>query len=469
MENKDVLKELFTQLFDKVGEGIRNEAKKPRSDYLAESAFPDTVSSKTFSRYYERYVEGKVVVVGVPSIDQLNDYAKYLEYDFYFDFEKKYGSVKPIESKRGSKKVILIIIGILILALIGFFLVDKFANDDTKECIFWVRDHYEQMPCENSEGLKNGIELNEQNRWENYQNKRALQFDRNSSFLDENGNSNVWYYYGQNGYEFFNFSGEHPVINETLKPVTQEFFDSYFGSEILPNNSVENSSLDSSVFEDDEIVEEIPEVKNEEDKPEEVLRFCELNNTGNICFKNLSYQPLLVKFFRLGNDPSKTQELRLNNVEKKCLDNFEAGTYKYSVYVSATNKLIEQSQFVLKQCDDKLLSFEVPKVAEKPVEIPAEVKKPPKCETEELGDFCFKNIGDQMINIVISDYHSNSPLSQRYLKLTLDAGEHGCYYDVPSGAYNVEYYDNGINRTHSKYDRIKIVNCETGEREIQFD
>lgn len=521
MEYEDVLKELFTQLFAKVGEEIRDHRKNPCAEYLKKTVFPKGVSKRTYVRYYDRFIANEYTEGGNPSTEQLHQFAQYLEYKSFASFEEQLvsgatlekesepeaeiikASPKKLDDKteerlnyinkkeepkivlsdealkkkakkindsknRFSKKGVLI----LFFLLLGIFAIYYFWESDKNEkttCVFWVEDHYEKMECSEDGKMDNGEVLNSENDWVNFKNKRQVIFESNDPFENENGAPILWYDLSADGYQFFNFSGQHPTNGKQLKPVDQNFVNLYFSTDQISPDIPTNNDVDFTEQKAFDTIDKSLELKPIDET--ELTPMCELNNTGTICFKNLGETSIRIRFLPKGTDRKSTLELTLKKYEKKCFFDYLAGIYTYQVYRVLRNEFAEQGAFTITECETENVNFKISPVtqdSEVEEDKPTETVKPKECEIKGLGDFCFTNTGDQAIHIVISDYSPTSPLSQRYLKLDLEAGENGCYYDVPIGAYNVEYYDDGRNRTHSKYAKIKIEQCEEGQKSIQF-
>jgi len=105
MEYEVVLKELFSQLFEKVEKEINKSGVDPRANYMADKLFPKSVSSKTYKRYHKRYVEDEYTVGGIPSTEHLNLFVKYLGYKSFASFEDELTSSSKTEKSTQPKSI----------------------------------------------------------------------------------------------------------------------------------------------------------------------------------------------------------------------------------------------------------------------------------------------------------------------------------------------------------------------------
>jgi len=77
MEIEEAKKELVKRLFAHVASKIGKKGKNPCSDYIAKVLFVNTHSNKTYTRYYERYIDEQYTeggVINLPTLDLMAQY-----------------------------------------------------------------------------------------------------------------------------------------------------------------------------------------------------------------------------------------------------------------------------------------------------------------------------------------------------------------------------------------------------------
>ncbi len=127
--------------------------------------------------------------------------------------------------KKNQIKSSLLLIGII---TIGFFAFVFFTN--TKNCIQWNKDHYEEVDCNTTNqkmnfALSNPIIKKDQNLYDNF---KKITVSDTTTFFNKDGSPKVWYGKSFNGtHECFTMPGLHPETGETLKKISQRIIDKH--------------------------------------------------------------------------------------------------------------------------------------------------------------------------------------------------------------------------------------------------
>ncbi|WP_025742396.1 hypothetical protein [Aquimarina pacifica] len=146
-----------------------------------------------------------------PSVENKDDIS-----DFKNDIDDD-EVVKPIkDSENGRLKKITIVITFIVFASILYFKL----NNQQKNCMIWVKDHYEKIACEKADGLE--VSVNE----ELLENFRKVTLDTTMTFF-KNGEALFWYDKTKGVVEFFNSPGIHPKHRTKLSPITETIIRKY--------------------------------------------------------------------------------------------------------------------------------------------------------------------------------------------------------------------------------------------------
>ncbi|GAA4278589.1 hypothetical protein [Aquimarina mytili] len=206
--------------FEKAKKETSNRSKTGLATHISkriEKDYPDRVISyRTFTRYYEKYIEEKMGVIDEPQPDIIEYLCQYLGYEGYEDFVRK----------NKIKLIIKLLLGFGVISLIMVIIVFSF-NTQQKDCMTWSKYNYILVVCPQSHNPKiiplDTVLLNE---------FEKIEVDTNSIFFDNNGKAKVWYDKTEGKIEFFNSKGIHPTNGNKLKPITQTIVRKYvFGED----------------------------------------------------------------------------------------------------------------------------------------------------------------------------------------------------------------------------------------------
>jgi len=125
----------------------------------------------------------------------------------------------PFKIKRISKRIALVFLLLFVLGSIGYGVKQHFFSN--KECLVWVKDHYEAIDYNE---VINSVEVIPFNRSLLDDFKKLSVCDTTNFF--KNGDYKkpiVWYGKAVNSkeFDFFNRPGLHPETGKTLKPISK--------------------------------------------------------------------------------------------------------------------------------------------------------------------------------------------------------------------------------------------------------
>ena len=139
--------------------------------------------------------------------------------------KKKLAIFEGLYRKSVSKKIALAVIPLFVFGAAGFVVKNIFFAD--KNCMVWVKNHYEAVEYDKVKDTTEVIPFN-QGVLDNF--KKITVCDTTAFF--RNGNDNhplVWYGKSSNKkeYEYFNQPGLHPETGKILKPITKYIIGKY--------------------------------------------------------------------------------------------------------------------------------------------------------------------------------------------------------------------------------------------------
>lgn len=483
-----MIQKLIEQLFERAEKYSGNSSKSGMSKFLSSKFYrPEdnfSISDKTLERIYEKYIaSGKEVSDGnAPKTEYLDAFANYLGFSDFEDFSKRYakeGDKTVNNEKSGGTTVIItgdgaivnegnigkvdqsknkfytnkyLIAGLLLLIGLSIFFVYRLGSERGSFCLIWKGNHYQQMDCEAiSKSDLPSVELNSEEDVENYLNLRKVDVNERTSFFKKGTDEpQIWFSTLLDEYEFFDHPGKHPLSKEELRPITAEVIREYF-SGLNEGKEVGDSNKSEELETQDDATEE--------SKAALLGEYCFQNErSGRVSLKVRNYTGAVV-LSRI-----------VDSGEELCYNEFPEGSYFYQTFALGQNEeLVKSGRFsvlsgirgkirILKEKQGEVVEKE-PTVVENKSE--STFKKP--CETKLLGDFCVTNISSTTMEVQISDFSPNSPLSRIIQKINLGKNEEGCFYNLPEGAYNVKVTKNN-DYMGQKDKKIKINACETVEK-----
>lgn len=487
-----MIKKLIEQLFEGAEKYSGNSSKSGMSKFLSSKFYrPEdnfSISDKTLERIYERYVlNGEEVSDGnAPKTEYLDAFAKYLGFLDFEDFSKQYarkeksgennkqsggttviitgdgaivnegkiGKVDQSKNKFYTNKYL--ITGLLLLIGLSIFFVYRLGSEKGNFCLLWKGNHYQQMDCEtiSKSGLPS-VQLNSEEDMENYLNLRKVDVTERTSFFKKGTDEpQIWFSTLLDKYEFFDHPGKHPLSKDELKPITAEVIRQYFDA--LNKDGKEEYRIEEPTK--SEVLE--TEVEGDESKVELL---------GEYCFQNDRSERVSLKVRNYAGEIILSRIV--DSGEELCYNEFREGNHFYQIFTLGHNETLVKSgrfsvqsglrgkiRIIKEQQDDHRTNG--PALVEDKTE--SSVKKKP-CETKLLGDFCVTNVSSNTMEVQISDFSPNSPLSRIIQKINLEKNEEGCFYNLPEGAYNVKVTKNN-DYLEQKDKKVKINACETLER-----
>lgn len=229
---------LFKQLYEKAEKQTGNSTKHGMSSHL-EKVFTDTlkfpVNKITFVRYYEKYLEKNADISNNPNTDLLNKISEYIGYKNYEDYITKnsFESGEFTKEKLSShhnnsirksnrnnhfvsilkdNRVAIIIFGLIIIAFISFYSINK------QRWMIWEKNNYIEVDFDDDSYNVGKLKLYSEERVTNF---KQIQVDCNTVFFTDDGHAKIWY--GKNSkkeIECFTSYGLHPETGKALNPIT---------------------------------------------------------------------------------------------------------------------------------------------------------------------------------------------------------------------------------------------------------
>lgn len=219
-----VLVHLMKLVFEKAAKDSGKNNANGLSIYLNHT-LNDKISERSLTRYFNGYVLGKTSKQTHPDEFVLDILSKYLGFENYQEFEKKFyvenenlllkEEIKEINAKL---KRALLVGGTLSLMffLVSVFYINKYYQ---KNCMMWVDDHYEKIRCS---GLENERKL-EPVLLKQF--KKVLVCKDSTFFKD--GQPRIHYIRHNNTIEFYTHAGEHPTLKgKFTSPITTTIIES---------------------------------------------------------------------------------------------------------------------------------------------------------------------------------------------------------------------------------------------------
>jgi hypothetical protein len=151
-----------------------------------------------------------------------------LRRDFIVNGKSKPKPLKQYKTWTGKRRQILKLgLGIFSSLILFTVIYDLFFNEKNN-CMAWIHNKYEIVPC-NTEFLdQKGVIVQVNNGAINIENFRQISPNQQTAFYDSTGNPQVWYANNQTGSpEFFNQRGNHPITQVPLKPVPLQLVAQY--------------------------------------------------------------------------------------------------------------------------------------------------------------------------------------------------------------------------------------------------
>lgn len=220
--------ELIQNLFELVFEKAKNDSKETKpygiSRYL-QNVFKEKIKERTLTRYYDGYILKKEDEKRTPNKYSLDILSNYLGYGDFNKFDlnseceiekKKIRKEKSkIEKELSAVKRIGFIIIIILLSISTLFILKYYK----KNCMIWVKDHYEKIRCS---GLESEKKLDETV----LKNFIKAEVCKDSIFF-RNGEAVIHYTRYNNVVDFFKQAGEHPIYKGVYTdPITLRIIDS---------------------------------------------------------------------------------------------------------------------------------------------------------------------------------------------------------------------------------------------------
>ncbi len=241
--------EVLMRAFEKAKMDVGSNKKTHLSTYLSDllqEEYKYTISERRLRDYYTNYKKGTHACPDDLKPKLIECFCKYLGYKNYGDFVNSNSAGRdgevytprfstkqrsPVQggvddtnlrSRMKYKKFLLVFVA----GLAGSVSYTEFVKGE-KECMVWVKDHYEKSICD---GEKGEIAL----RKTILKKLRMVQVCDTTTFF-ENNEPIIWYDLVRNEYEYFTFYGLHPVTGKTLRPITQAIID----TQVKPCNELE--------------------------------------------------------------------------------------------------------------------------------------------------------------------------------------------------------------------------------------
>ncbi|WP_299671107.1 hypothetical protein [uncultured Polaribacter sp.] len=240
-----MIKVLITDFFNEIE---KRELKKNKNaiatfwvEELQEANFNDRnyVSIKKATRLYDKYVEGREnVIVKEPNkylLDFMSQYVIDKDFDYYKSTKEptirsvdlinepnKPEVPKKPKDKTFKEKYKKPIAGISIsLIFLAVFLIYKYNNTNSGNCIVWNENHFETSSCKAKNAINNSFYTI------NIDQFKKVEVDEETTFF-ENGKAIIWYGKSRSKkMEFFTSRGIHPETLKELDPVTEYIINKY--------------------------------------------------------------------------------------------------------------------------------------------------------------------------------------------------------------------------------------------------
>jgi len=233
---------LFKKAFEKAEKFSGKTTKSGLADFLSFKITNDqkfSVSSRTFDRLYERYINEDLDKGNDPKTDLLDAVSKYLDFDNFENFvlensvevdghiqtnddESKpdFGFMKRIKMFVIKNKIIATIFSLAILTIIGMSLINQ------PKFMVWQENEYV--------GVKFNLKKYELSQLKIYKAEWVKGFKQIvpgcgvTKFFNEDNSPSLWYGKSQEGkLEYFTHYGLHPETGKTLKPITDYMIGKY--------------------------------------------------------------------------------------------------------------------------------------------------------------------------------------------------------------------------------------------------
>lgn len=215
---QQLLRNCFKQLKNETEITSKTGLCKFLADRLTDD-FDYSVSYRTLERLYNGYIleSGKQPEVKQKLLDKLAEYQGFLNYADYVSRNKKQRADTTPEGKSALNLTAYTLIGIILIALVGYPIYREF---DRTDCMIWINDHYEKAECKGGASEK----YNEQR----FENMKKLDVDCSTEFFNASGEAVIYYdKINSDTVIFYSFYGPSPESRDDLKPVTDYMIDKY--------------------------------------------------------------------------------------------------------------------------------------------------------------------------------------------------------------------------------------------------
>lgn len=359
--------------------------------------------------------------------------------------------VYPSTDKKRKKQFVFAVIIVTLGLLFYLIYLSNLENGNGTEvsgqiCVAWHTDHYVKLDCQiahnHPDEYQNIQVLKNENDFEGYRDKRKIQLYSNSVIFDETGEPLVWYFPKGGEYEFFNFSGKHPTQSAWLIPITQEFFNSYFGLAEYDDLLLKNGdSLEETIPDELNLNTQLP---------------CELNSTGGYKFVNQTNATLKI-LTKVYGAAGAGEVLFVNPKRQFYVSNVPPSQIEYTAYLYERNLFLKKGNFWVTTCDTQLVEFTGN------YELEEKGVAKPSCEINQTGDFSFKNNGADGIRIRIA---KNGTRNFNTQEITLAGKELKVLRDLPAQEYAYSAFSNTTNELVQK-GSFTVKECTEGKQVVE--
>lgn len=232
---------LVTDFFNEIEKKELKKNKNAQAIFWVEELQKITASDKNYisvkkaTRLYNKYVDNnEKTVVKEPNKYLLDFMSQYLGFENYEDYKSIKGSKgeiitreKQIIIKNSKEKSLTkkhkkgIITSSVLFTLLVVFIINKYNNSDSENCVIWVENYFEESVCTIENTIDNSFYKID------IENFRKVEVTQETVFFDV-GNPLFWYGKSATGkMEFFTNRGIHPETLDELKPVTEYIVNKY--------------------------------------------------------------------------------------------------------------------------------------------------------------------------------------------------------------------------------------------------
>lgn len=228
------IEEIVRKVFEKAKKEHAHHSRFALSNHISEHS---ELSSKTLERVYDRYIDKKGNH-GIPHADSVRLFCKYLGFEAYADYVKRYPS--PYNGNGSKKsgsinlKKISITISIVFGIVLMFFGIQKWTaspqgnNSEGDNCMTWADSLYVAVSCDSGPFSKYGTKVEPINPFKLEKFKKVEVNAAYLFFSEETNNPLIWYFKNKDDeFEYYTAPGLHPTTGETLRKITPYIIQTY--------------------------------------------------------------------------------------------------------------------------------------------------------------------------------------------------------------------------------------------------